>query len=199
MIDDSYVKDNFDSDSVDDFYSDIRTVLNQQAESGKETDIRSKVVDAVMDKCSVELPDGLLDARLEEYIDGFTKQNCTNGITLADYLQQNYNTTEDDFRKQCRTYMEDNLKQELVFEAIVNKENIQFDEDKFNDYISMIVKNGGFDSEDTLYETYGTDKEAGKAYLQKIYLQSEACSKIADQADVTYETGTETVADTEAS
>lgn len=199
MIDDSYVKDNFDSDSVDDFYSDIRTVLNQQAESGKETDIRSKVVDAVMDKCSVELPDGLLDARLEEYIDGFTKQNCTNGITLADYLQQNYNTTEDDFRKQCRTYMEDNLKQELVFEAIANKENIQFDEDKFNDYISMIVKNGGFDSEDTLYETYGTDKEAGKAYLQKIYLQSEACSKIADQADVTYETGTETVTDTEAS
>lgn len=199
MIDDSYVKDNFDSDSVDDFYSDIRTVLNQQAENGKETDIRSKVVDAVMDKCSVELPDGLLDARLEEYIDGFTKQNCTNGITLADYLQQNYNTNEDDFRKQCRTYMEDNLKQELVFEAIVNKENIQFDEDKFNDYISMVVKNGGFDSEDTLYETYGTDKEAGKAYLQKIYLQSEACSKIADQADVTYETETETVADTEAS
>ena len=44
-----------------------------------------------------------------------------------------------------------------------------------------------------------SDKEAGKAYLQKIYLQSEACSKIADQADVTYETGTETVADTEAS
>ncbi len=190
-IDDAYVKDNFEAENVEDFYADIRTVLEQQAESGKETDIRSAVIDAVMEKCTVELPEGLLETRLEEYVESFKNQNCSDGTDLDEYLQANYYTTEEQFREQCKIYMEESLKQELVFESIVKKENIEFDEEEFNDYIAMIVENGDFPSEDTLYETYGADKESGKAYLQKVYLQSEACDKIAAQAKVTYEAETE--------
>lgn len=197
-IDDAYVSENFKEDSVEDFYNNIRTYLEQQAETAKETDIRTAVIDAVTDKCTVEnFPEGLLEARVEEYIAGFEKQYCTNGTSLSDYLMTNYSTTEEDFRAQTKEYMEENLKQELVFEAIVKAENIEFVQEEFDTYITNLVSNGGFASEEALYETYGPDQETGKKYLQKIYLENKACQKIAESTKVNYEEAKEEVRNTE--
>ena len=81
--------------------------------------------------------------------------------------------------------MEENLKQEMIFEAIAENEKVEFDQEGYDTYISNIVANG-YESEDALYESLGSTKEAGENYFHKVYLENKACDMIAKQAKVTY-------------
>lgn len=184
---DELVQETFQIESVEAFDQQMSEFLESQAEVNKETDMRTAVIDQMVEKSTISgFPEGLLESRVEEYISQFTKQYCSDGTTLADYLAQN-GTTEEQFRQEMNTYMEENLKQEFVFEAIAKQENITFDEEGFKEYIDNLLTNGGFSSEEDIYLTYGTSVEAGKAYLEKIYLGNLACEKIVKTAKVTFE------------
>lgn len=189
-IDDAFVKEYLQSESVDDFYSNVKNALTEQKESNRQSDIRAKVLDSLLESCKVDsLPEGLLDARLDAYVEGFKQQYCSDGTDLNSFLTKNYNMTEEEFETQNRTYLESNLKQELILEAIVKNEKIAFDQEGFDRYIDNIVANGGFESEDQLYETYGAGIEYGKKYLKNVYLDNLACDKLVEKAKVTYVDG----------
>ncbi len=199
-LNDEYVLANFGAQTVEDFYDDMKSYVEQDSERRKESDTRAAVIEAVTDKCEVTFPEGLLEARVEEYIANFQSRYCQDGVDLGTFLESN-GTTEEEFRSQTKEYMETNLKQELVFEAIVKKEDIPFDQEDFDSYISGIMQNVGYASAEAVYEAYGSDQETGEKYLRSLYLANEACSKIVENVTVNYtqeDAGTENpVADTE--
>ena len=49
----------------------------------------------MIENSTVEIPDEYLQARLNEYIASFTKENVKDGQTLKKYLKSNYNMTVD--------------------------------------------------------------------------------------------------------
>ncbi len=200
-MDDAYALENFQVENVEGVYTTANAELEQQIESQKKMDIRSAVMEAVTEVCTVNsLPEGLLDARLAEYIESFRSYYCADGTDLDEFLQANYNTTEEEFTSQNRTNFEERLKQELVFEAIAENEKLELDQEGYDAYISNIVANG-YESEDALYESLGSTREAGENYFHKVYLENKACDMVAEKAKVTYtqeEEGTETSEPTEA-
>ena len=197
-IDDAFVTENFGAESVEAFHTDIRSYLEQEAEAKKESDTRSAVIEVLLDRCSVSgFPEGLLEARLEEYVDGFAKQYCSDGTDLDEFLQSNYNMTKEEFENQSKEYLETNLTQELIFEAIAKKENVEFDQEGFNDHVSNIMTNGGFTTAEEVYENYGPDQASGEEYLRRVYVDNKALSLVVDQAKVTY-TKAEEAPETEA-
>ena len=136
--------------------------------------------------CTVNaLPDGLLDARMQEYLKKFEDTYCKD-TTLEDYLSSTYNTTVDDFKTQVQSEIETELDTQLILEAIAAVENIEFDEDGFNSYVSSLLSSYGYDSEDALYENYAQTAEDGKAYLQTIYLCNKALDRVIENTNVTY-------------
>ena len=156
-------------ETVNDLTSDIRTYLEEQANSSRTQAIRSAVIAKLPEVCTVNaLPDGLLDARMQEYLKKFEDTYCKD-TTLEDYLSSTYNTTVDDFKTQVQSEIETELDTQLILEAIAAVENIEFDEDGFNSYVSSLLSSYGYDSEDALYENYAQTAEDGKAYLQTIY------------------------------
>ena len=199
-MDDAYALENFQIENVEGVYTTANSELEQQMESQKKSDIRSAVMEAVLEVCTVNsLPEGVLDARLEEYIEGFRSYYCADGTDLDEFLQTNYGTTEEEFISQNRAYLEEGLKQELVFEAIAENEKLELDQEGYDAYISNIVANG-YGSEDALYESLGSTREAGENYFHKVYLENKACDMVAEKAKVTYtqeEEGAEAVNSTE--
>lgn len=185
-LDDAFVQENFQAESVDDFYADVRSHLEQEAESSREADIRAAVIEAVVANCTVSsLPEGLLEKRVDEYIEGFRKQYCPDG-DLDEFLQSNYNVTQEEFRNQGLEYMETNLSQELVFEAIAKKEGIAFDQEGFDTYLEGILSTGQFASKEELFASYGGDAASGEAYMKNMYLENKACTLVAEQAKINY-------------
>lgn len=186
-IDDEFVKQNFGAETVDAFYKDIESYLKQEAEAKRESDIRSAVIEILTERCEVSsYPEGLLDARLDEYVEGFRKQYCADGTDLGEFLQNNYNMSQEEFENQSREYLETNLKQELIFEAIAKKEKVEFDQEGFNQHVSTIMTNGNYATAEEVYESYGTDRASGEKYLQRVYVDNKALSLVVDGAKVTY-------------
>ena len=184
---DDFVKENFGSDTVEGFQTDVRTYLEQEAEMNRESDIRSAVIEVLMERCTVSgFPEGLLETRLDEYVEGFRKQYCSDGTDLDEFLQSNYNMTQEEFENQSKEYLETNLTQELIFEAIAEKENVEFDQEGFNENVSNIMTNAGYATVEEVYESYGSDQASGEEYLKRMYVDNKALTLVVDQAKVTY-------------
>ena len=174
--------------TVDELIADIRAYLEQTASSSKSKAIRSAALEKLGEICTVDkFPEGLLEARVQEYIDTYTEQYCKE-TTLEDYISKQYGITVDEFKSQITSEMQEEVKTQMILEAIAEAEDIKLDEDGFKNYVSGLVSNYGYDTEDTLYKNYGTTAEAGKKYLQKIYVCNQALDSIIDSVKVSYDT-----------
>lgn len=186
---DDYVYSNFNVETVDELYDQARSYLEADCEQNRVVAERAAVLDKLVEISKIAVPDGLLEMKVDQYIQQFTKQNCDDENTLTDYLIANYNMSEEDFQSTISSEMEENLNDELALEALAKAEAEVIDEEGFAEYISSAMTNGGYQTEEELYEAYTTDYEDGKTYLQNRYLLTNALTNLIDKCEITY-TGT---------
>lgn len=168
---DDYVSEYFQTDTVDEFLDTVEAYVNQTAQYSRQNEINTAVMEAVVDNATVEdVPQELLDLRVQEYTDQFEASYCSDGTSLEDYLDTNYGMTVEEFTEQITESMRENLITQLVFEAVADKEGIELDEEGFDDYCDSMMEGNGFNSREDLYAAYGPTEDAGKSYLQKIYV-----------------------------
>lgn len=192
---DEFVNANFNIATVKEFKENIKEYLKNMNDSTKTADTNQAVIDELLNICKVTLPDKLLEARVKEYIEVFTKKNCGedqkdeegNRMTLATYLKSNYNgMTEEDFRKQSEKEIEKSLQTELILEAIAAQEGMELREDDFKKYTEEKMQAGGHDTQEALFAANGVTAEAGEAYMRKTCLGSLALEQVVKNADIAY-------------
>lgn len=165
----------------------IEKDLNKQLYSAEVNKVKSYMIE----NSTVEIPDEYLQARLNEYIASFTKENLKDGQKLEDYLKT-YNMTVDQATEKWKENLTDQIKTEFIFGLIAEKENIKMDDDTFNSYVDYIVSasNGQFSKASEVYKYFGSGhKDEGKTYLKNQYLVNKAIDKVTEKANVTFEDG----------
>ncbi len=165
----------------------IEKDLNKQLYSAEVNKVKSYMIE----NSTVEIPDEYLQARLNEYIASFTKENVKDGQKLEDYLKT-YNMTVDQATEKWKENLTDQIKTEFIFGLIAEKENIKMDDDTFNSYVDYIVSasNGQFSKASEVYKYFGSGhKDEGKTYLKNQYLVNKAIDKVTEKANVTFEDG----------
>ena len=191
-VTDEFVANNFVNNgyqTVDDLKKGVREQLESNNESQMKTDTQNAVFEKLHETCTVTMPDGLLDQRIQEYMDQFTENLKTNyNMELSAYLTS-VNTTEDEFNQQVRQYIEDSLTNQLILEAIAKKENIELDEDGYAKYKQDITAEFSFESEDALIEQYGED------YVKNAYISDKAMEFVIENATITYDDNAAAAAD----
>lgn len=183
---DDYVAANLSYESVDELYNETKSYMETSNAKNQTVAERTAVLDALIENSKVAIPDGLLDMKVEQYIQQFTVQNCEDGTTMADYLQSNYNMTEEAFNETITNEMQENLDDELVLEALVKAEGKTVDEEGFSAYIADAMQNGNYASEEELYADYDSDYEDGRSYLEHRYLLTEVLTDIVEKCNLTY-------------
>ncbi|MGN0343225.1 MAG: trigger factor [Roseburia sp.] len=206
-IDDDYVayvkeqNPNLDYDSAEDMISDVQTYLESTAESNKDSAIRSAVLDKITEICTVDsYPDGLLDYRLSEILAQYESYYCDEETTLEDYVENTLGESYEEFVAELQEEVELDVDTQLILEAIASVEGITFDEEEFQTYVNDMLSSYGYSSESTLYLSYGSTEQAGRSYLEKIFVCNQALEMICGNAVVTGENtedSTETVDSTE--
>ncbi len=186
QLTDEYVSDNLNYESVDALYNDTKSYMEDDCEQNRVVAERSAVLDKLIENSKVAIPDGLLEMKVDQYIQQFTKQNCQDGKTLSDYLSANYNMTEEDFNSTITSEMEENLDDEMVLEALVKAEGETLDEEGFASYVASAMKNGSYETEEDLYAAYDSDYEDGRSYLEHRYLLTNALTNLLDKCKITY-------------
>lgn len=194
-------------ETVQDMKDDAQQYLEAVSASQKDSATRSAVLEKLTEVCPVkELPAGLLDARMEEVIAQYTNMYCSDGVTLEEFVEsqgQDY----DEFISSVTEEVKADLEAQIVMEAIAAKEEIEFNETGFADYVSRLMSSYGYSDEASLYQNYGLTAEGGEAYLKKVYVCEQALQKVVAEAKVTTgaaengtgaDEGTESAGNTEA-
>ncbi len=186
---DKFVQKNLNVDSVKEYKKNIKSYLETANESSKQTDTVQAVTDKLAEICKVELPDGLLEARVDDYVTQFKNRYCTD-TTLEEYLEKNFNgMTEEEFIQSVTSEMKVNLPVEMILEVIAQKENITLDEDKYQSYVKTMMENNNYETEEEFYKANGVNAKEGEAYARKLYVCNLALENIIDQAEIKYGTG----------
>ena len=206
-VDDDFAKKQFQADTVDDMYAQIKSFLENQAGSNKDSDTYAAVQEYLLENCKVDIPEDYLTARVNDYEKQFVQNNCDGDASkLEDYVSKQYNMTLDEVRQEWKSGMEKNISMEFITGAIAAKEGTELDEDGFSSYVQTLMSNNNLSSEEDLYKNYGYgDAAYGEKYLRQIYVDNLALQSVKDNADVTVEApaetesieGTESTEDTE--
>ncbi len=193
-VDDDFAKKQFQADTVDDMYAQIKSFLENQAGSNKDSDIYEAVQEYLMKNCKVDIPEDYLTARVNDYEKQFVQNNCDGDASkLEDYVSKQYNMTLDEVRQEWKSGMEKNISMEFITGAIAAKEGTELDEDGFSSYVQTLMSNNNLSSEEDLYKNYGYgDAAYGEKYLRQIYVDNLALQSVKDNADVTVEAPAET-------
>ena len=104
-------------------------------------------------------------------------------MTWDDFYKK-YGVTEKEFNSQVESVVKENIKTELVFQAIAEKENITVDKSGFTTFVQGLMSSNGDSSEKSLYLRYGSTEAQGKNYIETIYLVNRALEFCTDNATV---------------
>ena len=123
-VDDEFVKDVSEFDTLDEYKKDIEKHLLEQREKAADNDVENQVVDAIIEKVQAEIPDEMVENEVDEIINSFAYRLQSQGLKLETYLKYTGQST-DDLRVQYKSQAERQVKVRLGLEKIAELENLK--------------------------------------------------------------------------
>lgn len=120
---DEAVRQEFKLDSVEELKEEVRYELGRQARQTARLLERKQAEDALLQRCSVTLPNALVERFTDELVTQMEQSVRQRGGTLELWLQQQGKTL-DEYRGELRSDAERTLKLRFILEAIAEKEGI---------------------------------------------------------------------------
>lgn len=123
-IDDAFASKVGPFKSVDELKKDIEAQLAKQKEQEAEAELRDQIIEDIVSKTKMTLPEALVDENEEAMLNEFKQDLVYRGITFPEYLEQ-AGLNEDDYRKkELRPKAEQRVKTGLILSEIADKEDI---------------------------------------------------------------------------
>ncbi len=164
-VDDEFAKDISEFDTIDAYKADIRKRLTEAAESRAETELENRLLEQVVSGMTVEIPDCMIESRIDELVQDFGMRMGQQGLSLKDFMSYT-GETEEKFRETFRTQAENQVKTRLAMEAIAAAENIVPDEKDIAEEYQKLA------------EQYRVDVERIRSAIREQELSSDiACRK----------------------
>lgn len=161
-LDDEFVKDTSEFDTVADFKADVKAKLEKAAEDKADADFEQKLFDAVVEKMEAEIPDVMFENRAREMAQEMNSRLASQGISFEMYCQFTGQTPEsviETFKKQA----EPQVKLRLALEKIVELEKIEATDDEANAEIQKIA------------DAYKMEVEQVKQYIAVEDVKKDVC------------------------
>lgn len=149
-----------ESKNVEEYRAEIRASMEESYESAEEQALRNSLQEAALEQCEIKgLPDGLVDARLAEYVNGDKKSAQGAGLSFDEYLSNYYGfDTEEEYRTQLKDYVEETCKCELILEGVREKNNLSLSAEEYEQFCEDAYSNYNFSSKEEFVEYYGEDE-----------------------------------------
>lgn len=122
-IDDKFVSDTTEYETVDEYKASIKENLLKVASEKVERDYEVKLLDAITDKCQIELSDSMVEHELHHMMEDFEHRLSHQGMTLDNYLSY-IGKTADEFKAERKEDAEKNIKTRLVVQKLINDNKI---------------------------------------------------------------------------
>lgn len=141
-IDNEFVKDVSEFDTLEELKADIKAKKEKQNEEQSKAELEEKAVRAVAENSEVEIPNGMVELELDNMQEDMNRRLSYQGINFEQYLQM-LGKTVADFRKESVEPAKDSIKMRLVLEAVYNDAKIEVSDEEVDAKVKELAESYG--------------------------------------------------------
>lgn len=145
-LDDEFAKDVSEFDTLDELKADLRDKLMKAAEERAEMEYKNAILSKAVDNASVEIPEVMIENRVQTMLDEASQNLAYQGLNLETYCQYT-GTTIEQLKETFRPQATENIKTELVIEAIAKEEGIEVSEEEIDQELAKLAERYQTDAE----------------------------------------------------
>lgn len=188
-VDDAFAKEQFQVETVDAMYDQIREYMEQTADYNKQRDTYMAVQNYLIDNCTVEIPEDYMAARVSDYKRQFIEQTCEGDESkLKQYASDYYGKTVEELEAYWEENMDKSIRLELIMDAIAEEMGVTLDQEDYDEYVTQLVSSNGYESAEAMYNIYGYgDTVYGERYFNNLYTYDLALEDVTANATVNVE------------
>lgn len=123
QVDDEFVKDVSEFDTVEAYRKDLETKLLERRQKAADADVENQLVDMIIEKVEAEIPHEMVENEVDETINSFAYRLQSQGLNLETYLKYTGMSVED-LRKQYEEQAEHQVRLRLGLEKIAEQEEL---------------------------------------------------------------------------
>lgn len=139
-VDDEFVKDVSEFDTLDELKADLSKKLAERGERAAQEEFENQLIDTVIGNMTAEIPQCMIENNIDEMVQNFEYRLQMQGLDLNTYLQYTGMDAEA-FRKTFAEQAEKQVKIRLALEKIGQMENLDASEEEINAKYEELAKN----------------------------------------------------------
>ena len=123
-LDDDFAQDASEFDTLAEYKEDIKKNLTEKKEKEARAAKENAAVDKAIENAQMEIPDAMLNTRVRQMLDDFSRRMQSQGLTMEQYFQFTGMTLEK-MQEEMKPQALKRIQTRLVLEKIAEVENIQ--------------------------------------------------------------------------
>ena len=143
-LDDEFVKDVSEFDTLDELKEDIRKSIHSKKEEKAVSEFENEIIDTIVKNTTMDLPVEMIDAEVDHMMNEFSQGLAYQGMNLDMYLSY-INKTAEDVKNEMRGEAEKRVKGSMVLDTIREIENITCEEEQLEDELQKMAKQYNMD------------------------------------------------------
>ena len=177
-LDDEFVKDVSEFDTLDEYKADIRANLQKSKDEQAENAFRSLIMKQAADNMTVEIPEVMLAEKAEEIVRNYAANfGMTDRSVPMDKLLQMMGLDRESMNMTIMPAAEVQVRTDLLLDAVIKAENIEVTEEESEEYVKKVAETVNA-SVDEIKQYFGAD------YIAEEQKREKATNIIVDSAVV---------------
>ncbi len=163
-LDDEFVKDVSEFDTLDEYKADIRAKLTEKNEKKADSEVEDALLGALIEKLEADIPAAMFETETENYVRDYDSRLRMQGLDLATYFKYTGMTIEN-LKEQVRPQAEKQVKTRLALEKIAELENLTVTDEEIEEEYKRIA------------EAYNMEADQVKSMVEKEALTADLSVK----------------------
>lgn len=143
-FDDDFAKDVSEFDTFEEYKNSIKEKLDKSNEARTKGEFENNVVEVVTENAQVDIPQCMIDNKIEDMIKDFGYRLSSQGMSLEQYMQIT-GTTVDTFKEQFKDQAAMQVKSGLVLEKIAEVEAILVSDEDLEEELKKMAQMYGME------------------------------------------------------
>lgn len=133
-LNDEYVSDTTEFETVDEYKDDIKSKLKQRKENAARLAIQEEAIEKIVADSEMELPEPMIDTQVRTMMNEYARGMMGQGLSMEQYFQMT-GLNPEQLMEQMRPEAEKQIKTSLVLEEIAKVENIEVTEEDIDKHL----------------------------------------------------------------
>ncbi|MBQ6816791.1 MAG: trigger factor [Clostridia bacterium] len=145
-IDDEFVKDVSEFDTLDELKADIKAKALERKQKTADEQAENDIVDVIVNNMKAEIPEAMINNRVNQMVQDFAYRLQMQGMNIETYIKYT-GSSLDEFKATFRPQAEKQVKMRLALEKIVELEKIEVTDAEVDAQVEKMASDYGMTAE----------------------------------------------------